>query len=94
METPQVGLLTALVIGWGAITTVLIILLIYRGVLTSREEDQLFLDPAEQRLAQEQRVIVSKLTRLSKPITILSVLSGALLLVIAGVWIWEGFKNF
>ncbi len=89
----QVSLLTMLLIVWGVITAVLIILLIYRGVLSSREEDQLFLGRAEEHMAQAQREIVSKLTKLSRPITILSVASGVLLLVIAGVWIWEGLKQ-
>ncbi len=93
MSTPQVSLLTMLLIVWGVITAVLIILLIYRGVLSSREEDQLFLGRAEEHMAQAQRDIISKLTKLSRPITILSVASGVLLLVIAGVWIWEGLKQ-
>ncbi len=76
------------------ITAGLIVLLIYRGVLESREQDQLFLDKAEEHMARAQREIVGKVLRLSKPITVLGVASGALLLAIAGVWIWEGLKSF
>ena len=94
METPHWGILTYLLILWGAVTVGLIGLVIYRSILSNREEDQLFLDKAGEHMAAEQREIVGRLIRLSKPITALGVTSGALLLVIAALWIWEGLKNF
>lgn len=90
METPQLSLLTILLIIWGLITAGLIVLLIYRSVLGLKEGDQLFLDQAEEHMAKEQREVVAKLLKLSKPITILGVACGVLLLVIGGVWVWEG----
>ncbi len=90
----QLGLLQILLIAWAVITTGLIALLIYRGILSNKEEDQLFLGVAEEHMAQEQRAVVARIVRLSKPIMILGVVSGLLLLTIAGFWIWEGLKSF
>lgn len=94
MGTPHWGVLAYLLVAWGVITGLLVILLIYRGILSSKEEDQIFLDKAEDHIAREQREIVARLVRLSRPIAVLGVLSGVMLLVIAGLWVWEGLKSF
>lgn len=83
-----------LLIAWGVVTTVLVLFLIYRSTLETREEDQIFLGPAEESMANEQRVLVARIEKLSKPITALIVLSGALLVASAGVWLWQAFKSF
>jgi hypothetical protein len=85
--------LTYLLLVWGAITVVLVILFVYRTVLSSREDDQIFINKAEDHMASEQREIIMKVTRLSRPIMALSVISGTLLLVCAGLWLWQGFSS-
>jgi len=94
MVTPHWGVLAYLLAAWGVITGLLVILLIYRGILSSKEEDQIFLDKAEDHMAREQQEIVARLVRMSRPIAVLGVLSGVMLLVIAGLWVWEGLKSF
>ena len=83
-----------LLIAWGAVTAVLVCVLIYRSTLETREEDQIFLCEGEETMANEQRAIVARIEKLSRPITALVVLSGSLLVVTAGLWLWQTFKNF
>jgi len=90
----MMGTLGMLLVAWGAVTAVLICALIYRGTLETREEDQLFLDSAQEITASEQRVIVTRIQKLSGPIVALWVVSGALLVVVAGMWLWQGYQSF
>jgi hypothetical protein len=93
MEAIHGALLGVLVL-WGAVTAVLIGLLAYRGTLEIREDDQIFLDRAGDSMANEQREIVARIEKLSKPIKIFMILSIVLLLTALGVFLFEGFKNF
>lgn len=79
---------------WGVITVVLVILVVYRGTLSSKEDDQIFIDAAEQHHYKEQLEIIARISSLTKPIIAFAVLSGALLLASVGVWIYQAFKSF
>jgi hypothetical protein len=93
MEAIHGALLGVLVL-WGAVTAVLVGLLAYRGTLEIREDDQIFLDRAGDSMANEQRELVARIDKLSKPIKLLMILSIILLLIALGVFLAEGFKNF
>jgi hypothetical protein len=87
--------LTYLLVSWGTITTVLIVLLIYRTTLSTKEDDQLYLNKAEaSMMGAEQQAIIHKLERLGRPILWLAVVSGILLIACAGVWLWIGLSSF
>jgi hypothetical protein len=90
----QWGPLAYLLLAWGVVTGALVILVVYRVTLSSKEDDQIFIGKAEEHIAAEQRLIIMKVTRLTRPIYTLAVLSGVLLLATAGVWIWDGLKSF
>lgn len=93
MESIQGPLLGVLVV-WGVVTAALVALLAYRGTLEIHEDDQIFLDKAGDSMASEQREIVARIERLSKPIKMLMISSIVLLVAAAGVWLFQGFKNF
>ncbi len=87
--------LAYLLLTWGVITGILVILVIYRATLSTREDDQIYISKAgDSMMAVEQRMIIGKMNRLGRPILGLTVLSGTLLLASAGVWIWIGLKTF
>jgi hypothetical protein len=94
LEASPSLILNLLMIAWGVITVVLVVLVVYRGTLSSKEDDQIFIDAAEQHHYQEQLVIIARISRLTRPIIALSVVSGALLLASVGVWIYQAFKSF
>ncbi len=79
---------------WGLVTAILIVLLIYRVTLASKEDDQIFIDAAEQHHYKEQQELLAKLSRLRGPIIALTAISAALLLTTAGLWIYQGLKSF
>ena len=87
-------LLTLLSSSWGVITVVPVGALVYRGMLSSREDDQIFLDDAEQHYYQEQQAIIARMSRLKRPIVALSLVSGILFLTTVGVWIYQGYSSF
>ncbi len=85
--------LTALLIVWGAITAALVVLLIYRSTLSMQEDDQLFLDESESHMQKEQALILKRLEKLQWPLRFLGAASGLLILVIFGIWLWQGLNQ-
>lgn len=90
IEGPLLGVLAV----WGVVTAALIALLAYRCTLEIHEDDQIFLDKAGDSMASEQREIVARIEKLGKPIKLLMISSIVLLVAAAGVWLFNGFKNF
>ncbi len=88
------GPMLYLLIIWGAVTAVFLVLIAWRSVLSSHEDDQIFLDAAEEHMAKEQRELVAKINMLSRPLLASGITSGVLLLVLAGMFVYHGLKNF
>ena len=85
--------LTWLLIGWGVLTAILVILLIYRSTLTMQEDDQLFLDESASAMAEEQRELMAKVNKINPLVKVLGATSGVVFLVIAGLFIYTGLNQ-
>lgn len=83
-----------LTVVWGFVTAIFLALVAWRSVLSSHEDDQIFIDAAQEHMAREQRELVAKIESLSKPILTSGITSGVLLLLIAGIFVYHGLKNF
>ena len=94
MESSLTGPVLYLLIAFGVVAALFLLLLIWRNLLESHEDDQLFLDAGEANMAREQQVLIQKINTLSKPIMVLGVLAGVLLVSTAGLWLYQGLKNF
>ena len=81
--------LMTLFIVWAVITAVLVILLIYRSTLSMHEDDQLFLDEASSSMRIEQEQLQARMQKLAPVVKIFGAASGVLILVIAGMAIWQ-----
>ncbi len=79
---------------WGAVTAILVGLIVYRATIANREDDQVFLDSAGESRAREQREIVARIEKLSTPIKLLTISSVVLLLIAGGAKLYEGFQSF
>jgi cell division septal protein FtsQ len=68
---------------------VLILLLIYRSTLTMHEDDQLFLDDSSKNLREEQEALQVRMKRVAPWLRILGAASVLLIIVIAGMAVWQ-----
>ena len=81
-----------LAIAWGVFTVGLVILLIYRSTLTMHEDEALYLDDASAHMQKEQTELLVKVDRLTVPVWVFGAGSGVLLLVLAGMFIYQGLN--
>jgi ABC-type antimicrobial peptide transport system permease subunit len=81
--------LTILLIVWGVLTGVLILLLIYRSTLSMHEDEQLFIDESSKNLREEQEALQIRMNKVTPWVRILGAVSGVLIIVIAGMAVWQ-----
>ena len=82
-----------LLVAWGILTGILIILLIYKSTLTMHEDDSIFLHETESQMHKDQTEVIAKMRRITPIVKVLGALSGAMILVIAGLFIYQGLNG-
>ena len=82
-----------LVVAWGILTGVLIVLLIYRSTLTMHEDDSIFLHETESQMHKDQTEVISKMQKITPIVKVLGAVSGVMILVIAGLFIYQGLSG-
>jgi hypothetical protein len=82
-------MLSTLMVVWITATVILVGLLIYRALLSNKEDDQIFLGVGEQHMAQEQAALVGKMQMIGRYSLIMGIVSVVLLLVMAGLWTYQ-----
>lgn len=93
MEPTHSMLLPYLVIAWAVITGILAVLVVYRITLAGKETSEIDINASEPQRLKDQEALVSKMSRLNVPIIVLIVISSALLLTSAGIWIYQGLLS-
>jgi hypothetical protein len=82
--------LELVLVGWGVVTVALIALALHRSILGFREEDRIFVGSEGRILEKEQTETLQQMARLDPWFKGLMWLSGALLLLAAGMWLYPG----
>jgi hypothetical protein len=82
-------MLTTTIAIWVGVTVILIALSIHRSIFVMREEDTIFLSKAERSTSDKYTKIFQQLRRLELVLKIFSFSSGALMLLIAAMWLYQ-----
>jgi len=87
------GLFIGVFTVWAVVTAVWVFLMIYRGVVGMREEDQVFLHKGEESLVRAQKEVTDKLKRVSPYLLWSGILSIALLVLFVALWLYRGWNT-
>jgi hypothetical protein len=82
-------------LGAGVLTAgITMVLVIYGNTLSTREDDELYLNKAEQAMmGSEQQMLIGKMHRLARVIFAFAAAAAVLLTASAGLWVWIGLRS-
>ena len=79
---------------WGAVTAVMVALIIYGNTLDTHEDEEIYLNKTEEEMiGGDQKALVARMERLKKMIFSLAVVSGVLFLASASIWVYIGLTR-
>lgn len=78
---------------WAGVAAILLILLGYRGTLTRYEEDQIFLDEAENHQALEQSNILVKVRKIQPYVRLAIGATCVMSACILGLYVWDAIRH-
>ncbi len=81
-----------LLVAWGVLTAILIVLLIYKSTLSMHEDDSIMLNDTGSQMQKDQAEVLAKMKKLTPIVQVLGALSGLMILVIAGMFIYQGLN--
>jgi hypothetical protein len=83
------SLLTFMLVFCGAITVLLVVLVIYGNVLDSREDEEIYLNPEQQKMmAGDQPDLIRRMNRLAGVIKTVAIIAGISVVATAGFSAW------
>jgi hypothetical protein len=85
--------LNILAIAWAVVTAVYFGLVYVRSLVALKENDTLILSAGEAKLEAEQHALQNRLNRLTPYTRIFGWLSVGLLVVLAGMWVYDASKE-
>jgi hypothetical protein len=89
-----VSLLTGLIVAWAVFTTLLILLMIYRGIIGMHQENQLFLAESERGFEAESAAADARAARLTPYIRAASGLAIVFAVAVAAVFVTQTLARF
>lgn len=88
------SLLTWLIIAWGVVTSILVLLVIYRSMVGMHQEDQIVLSAAARNFEAESEEADARIAKIRPYVLATGWLSGLLALAIAAAWITDLIRHF
>jgi hypothetical protein len=85
------SMLPYLLMAAGVTSVALVALVIYGNTLDSREDEEIYVNKTEENImAGDQPVLIRKMNRLARVITVVAVTTGVVWVASAGLWVWIG----
>jgi hypothetical protein len=85
--------LTISLIIWGLVTAIFAVLMMYRSLVTMREDDQLFLNSNDSKAAEEQREVQHRISTITPYTKGFGYASAGLAMVSAGLWVYQSMTR-